>query len=96
MQFADANSLTFVSRGIKKGSQRKRTWMNSMDIGDAKLYSTLSETILGRVRNQVSKFNKLNGKTLSVKFSEKRFSSVKFFLSPRCYSVKIARGKVPR
>jgi hypothetical protein len=41
--------------------------MNSMDIGDAKLYSTLSETILGRVRNQVSKFNKLNGKTLSVR-----------------------------
>jgi hypothetical protein len=67
MQFADANSLSFVSRGTKKGSQRKRTWMNIMDIGDAKLYSTLSETILGRVRNQVSKFNKLNGKTLSVR-----------------------------
>jgi len=67
MQFIDANSLSFVSRGIKQGSQIKRTWMSSMQVGDAKTYITTSTRILKNVRAQVSRFNKLNGKTLSVR-----------------------------
>ncbi len=67
MQFTDANTLIFVQKGQKTGSLRKRSWMASMNIGDAKTYKTSSKNILRNVRAQVSRFNKQNGKTLSVR-----------------------------
>jgi len=67
MQFTKADSLSFAPKGMKKGTMRKRTWMNDLKVGEAKTYRSESPTILRRLRNQVYRFNKLNGKRLSVR-----------------------------
>jgi len=67
MQFTQVDKLSFTPRGIKKGTLRKRTWMNRLKVGEAKVYKSTSPIILNRLRNQVSRFNKLNGKKLSVR-----------------------------
>jgi len=67
MKFTQVNELSFISKGTKKGTIKKCTWMNNLGIGDAKVYKSTSPVILRRVRARVYSYNKVTGKKLSVR-----------------------------